>query len=434
MRRARGLPRLLWALSLGLLSSCATSRGSGFEAEASAERLATVRVTALGEEQFRLGFGPLPPDVTLEALQVEEVRQVLADFLRAFPEVAQFEVVPALASPGGSPAAWERRLRAEFLARYGPGRLPLPTSLQHSPLFMALKLSTRYMGPGLRDAAREMFRSPVFLASVALSVLVYFSAWALPEPIFSKAFAATLTVRLAMVVGLMELRHVALACLQLYRDAQAAKTLKELEAVAERFGRALGGTALRVLITVASFGVARALPNVPPGGLGPLLGSPRYAMAGGVRFQSAGTAHVVADGTIVIAGAAVGTAASALGSACNDGSQKKAGYQWHHLATDKNASSSAQGGPWTPLFKRLFARAGMDLDDPANLVYLKSHKGPHPEEYHEEVFRKLDAALERCRDVSQCRARLVDALRQLASEVCQPSSRLHHLVTKAQAE
>ncbi|HLL06524.1 MAG TPA: AHH domain-containing protein [Myxococcaceae bacterium] len=426
MRWARGLPRLLWALGLGLLSSCATSRGSGFE---TSERPAVVRATPVGEEQFRLDFEPLPPDVTLEALQVEEVRQLLADFFQAFPEVAQFEVVPALASPGGSPAAWERRLRAEFLARYGPGHLPLPASLQHSPLVMALKMSTRYMGPGVRDAAREMFRSPVFLASVALSVLVYFSAWALPEPIFSKAFAATLTVRLAMVVGLLELRHVALACLQFYRDAQAAKTLKELEAVAERFGRALGGTALRVLVTVASFGVARALPNVPPGGMGPLLGSPRYAMAGGMSFQSAGTAHVVADGTIVIAGAAVGSAASALGSACGDGSQKKDGYQWHHLATDKNEVSPVRGGPWTPYFEQIFARAGMSLNAPENRVYLKGHQGPHPEEYHEEVYDRLLAAVRDCKTAAHCKRKLVEALQELAEKACTPGARINQLLT-----
>jgi hypothetical protein len=73
--------------------------------------------------------------------------------------------------------------------------------------------------------------------------------------------------------------------------------VKELEAVAERFGRALGGTALRVLVTVASFGVARALPNVPSGGLGALVNPPRYAMAGGRFFQSARSAHIATDGT-----------------------------------------------------------------------------------------------------------------------------------------
>lgn len=157
----------------------------------------------------------------------DEARAVLAAFARSFPETAQLQVLSVSASPTGTPAPWEARLRAEFLKHHGASRLPLPGSLQHSPLFMALRLSPRYMGPGIRDAAEQMFRSPIFLASVTLSVLVYFSAWALPEPLFSKAFAATLTARLALIVGLMELRHVALACLQLYRETQAARTVKE---------------------------------------------------------------------------------------------------------------------------------------------------------------------------------------------------------------
>ena len=103
-------------------------------------------------------------------------------------------------------------------------------------------------------------------------ILVYFAAWLMPEPFFSKSFAAMLTARLALVVGLLELRNVALTVLQLYREAQAAKTLAELEAVAERL--AMGRTALRVLIMVASFGVAKTLPNVPPGRLGPLRARP----------------------------------------------------------------------------------------------------------------------------------------------------------------
>jgi hypothetical protein len=96
-------------------------------------------------------------------------------------------------------------------------------------------------------------------------------------------------------------------------------------------------------------------------------------MAGGGAVQSATTAHVVTDGTLVIAGATLGTAASGVGSACSDGSQKKDGHHWHHLATDKNEASAARGGPWTPLFQRIFAKAGMDLNDPANLVYLAGH-------------------------------------------------------------
>lgn len=143
-------------------------------------------------------------------------------------------------SEAGERTALEEALRAQFVSKYGPPLLPLPEVLERSRLYMALKLSPRYMAPGVREAAQEMFKSPVFRASVALSMLVYLVAWTAPEPFFSKTFAAAMTVRLAMVVTFLELRNVALACLQLYREAEAARTLEELEAVAERFGRALG--------------------------------------------------------------------------------------------------------------------------------------------------------------------------------------------------
>lgn len=432
MKSASCLLRLLLALCLTVSPSCATSQADIWEAGPPSSRPVAVPVTQLEEDRFQLDFPPLPPDPFYEVLREEEAHAALAAFLECIPEAPAFDVVPALSTAGGAAASWEQRLRTAFLARYGPLRLPLPGSIQRSPLFMALRLSPRYMGPGFRDAAHELFRSPIFLASVALSIVVYFSAWLLPEPLFSKAFAATLTARLALVVGVLELRNVALACLQLYREAQAARSTAEIEAVAERFGRALGGTALRVLVMVASYGVAKALPNGPPGGLGPLLKSPRYALAGGVTFQAASSAHVVADGSLVIAGAALGTASSALGKACSDGSEKKEGSHWHHLATDKNDVASGQGGPWTPLFARLFARAGMSLDDAANLVYLQGHKGPHPEEYHREIYRKLFSAVARCRSPSECKSRLVTALQEIARDVCTPGSRLHQLVTKTQ--
>jgi hypothetical protein len=205
--------------------------------------------------------------------------------------------------------------------------------------------------------------------------------------------------------------------------------MEELDAVAERFGRVMGGTALRVLVLVAGAGVGRALPKVPEGGLRALLSPPRYATVEGLVIESTTTAHVVADGTLVIAATAMGTTASVLGSACSDGKQGQEGYSWHHLATDKNDISSARGGPWTPLFARLFAKADMHLNDPANLVYLAGHKGPHPERYHTEVFRRLEAALEDCRTVVQCKALLKEELRRLADDVCTPGSTLHRLAT-----
>ena len=195
----------------------------------------------------------------------------------------------------------------------------------------------------------------------------------------------------------------------------------------------LGGTALRVLMLVASAGVARGLPQVPQGGLwSQLLGSPRYALAGGRTLEGATAVQMVADGTVIVTGVAAGTAASALGSACTDGSETKAGYQWHHLATNKNDLSTLRGGPWTPLFEELFELAGMSLESSENRIYLKGHKGPHPEEYHRKVYQKLSTAVQGCTIVSSCRASLLEALKELATEVCTSGSRLHQLATRSQ--
>jgi hypothetical protein len=118
-----------------------------------------------------------------------------------------------------------------------------------------------------------------------------------------------------------------------------------------------------------------------------------------------------------------------VGSACADGTESKEGYHWHHLATNKNDISTVQGGPWTPVFKRFFDKAGMSLDAAENLVYLKGHKGPHSEAYHSEVYRRLERALKGCRTTAQCKSALVDALKELANDVCTPGSRLHQWVT-----
>jgi hypothetical protein len=432
------LPRAVVVLLFLLPLSCATSLEGASAGERHQTEPKAVRVDELPGGRLRLSFEPVSPDPALEMMRWEEARAVLEVFLESFAREQRpgFRLVRTSTGAGqsgeGGPAEWELRLREEYLSKYGPPLLSLPQSLENSPLVLALKLSPRYMGAGVREAARELFSSPVFLTSVALSVLVYFAAWLAPEPIFTKAFAATLTVGLAMVVGVVELTRLALACVQLYREAEAAKTMQELEAAAEHFGKAMGGTALRVLVLVASLGVGKGLPQIPKGGLWALLGSPRFAFAGGGSMGGAMTVQIVADGTIIVTGVAAGTAAAAVGSACTDGSEKKDGHQWHHLATNKNDFSTHNGGPWTPRFEELFELAGMSLDASENLVYLKGHQGPHPEEYHEAVFEKLNGALRGCGTVSRCRGKLLETLREIAEEVCTPGSLLHRLATKSQ--
>jgi hypothetical protein len=301
------------------------------------------------------------------------------------------------------------------------------------------------MGEGVREAAVELFSSPAVLLSVSTSMVLYMMAWAAPEPVFSKALAGAVTLGLLLTYSAAELYNVGQACLALYREAEAARTREELEAVARRFGKALGGVGLRVLVTVAGARLARGLPEVPKGGLWASLSPPRFAMAGGsargnVRVVAGTRAQVsVADGTVVLMGVTGSTATAAVTSAASAArttgacaESKQDGHQRHHLCTNKNDISENSGGPWTPEFEGLFKRAGMSLDDPTNIIYLRDHKGPHPEAYHTEIFKRLSAALETCKPLAECRAKLVDELDRIAGDVCKQGSRLNKLATRKQ--
>ncbi len=151
-----------------------------------------------------------------------------------------------------------------------------------------------------------------------------------------------------------------------------------------------------------------------------------------MSLEGATAVHMVADGTLVVTGVAAGTAAASAGSACTDGSEKVDGYYWHHLATNKNSVSTLRGGPWTPRFEDFFEMAGMRLDAKENRIYLKGHTGPHPKEYHDEVYDRFQRAMRNCGTIAQCRSKLVTTLEQLADEVCTPGSHLHRLITKSQ--
>src|SRR5262249_44643641 len=99
-------------------------------------------------------------------------------------------------------------------------------------------------------------------------------------------------------------------------------------------------------------------------------------------------------------------------------------------ATNKNDVAEVRGGPWTPLFERFFEKAGMSLDDPANIVHLVGHQGPHPEEYHQEVYKNLREAVLNCQTQAECKRNLIEALDELAGDICKPGSKLNKLLTK----
>jgi hypothetical protein len=101
----------------------------------------------------------------------------------------------------------------------------------------------------------------------------------------------------------------------------------------------------------------------------------------------------------------------------------------HHIATNKWWKSTNNEGPWSPQFQKLFDMAGMSLDDPANIVRVRGHQGPHPKEYHKRIFERLSGATRGCRTMHQCREALTAELHKLGQEIATPGTKLNRLVT-----
>jgi hypothetical protein len=447
-------PRATHALSLVMLVALALP-ATPAQAQQKLPVLEPVEVSGYSGDEgqgLRLSFQRVEPNPALALWTVEEAREVVEALEEDFqqpgwrreekPDPAVVLGMLGVLPPEARPSLLERRVREEYEALLGPALVALPGTLESARWFQALKLSPRYLGEGVSEAALGLFSSRAVLLSVGMSMMLYALAWAAPEPVFSKALASTVTLGLLLTYSAAELYTVGQACLRLYQEAETARTREELEAVAERFGKALGGVGLRVLVTVAGAKLTRGLPEVPKGGLWARLSPPRFALAAGgrgnVRVVAGTRAQVsVADGTVVLMGVSANTAAAAVATAvsaarttgaCAESGQD--GHQRHHLCTNKNDLSENNGGPWTPRFEELFERAGMSLEDPANIVYLRDHKGPHPEAYHNEIFERLERALGTCKPQAECRAKLVRALDTLAGEVCTPGSTLHRLATR----
>jgi len=425
-----------------------------------------------GRKGVQLIFKRLPPDRDQGALTREDWQAIRA----AFEEVyGKQEPLPPPRYPGGTrlasvgtqyvstaPPEWQEKIRKdhEELYRKGPFALALPSNLEDSRFFQALRLSPQYMGEGAREAAMELFSSPAFIVSMAASMTLYLAAFAAPEPVLSKGFVAAVSLWLLVTYGATEIMNVAMAVKQLYQEAEAAQNLEQLDKAAQNFGPKIGGTALRVLVTIALGRLAGKLPQVPKtpggGGLWTRLGMPRYALTRNVTLQgtpvvkgagaqvtvvvgeAAAAETSVANGTVLLMGALLGTEASAAKVAieaarttggCREDNSKGDAPE-HHIATDKNGKAEVRGGPWTPQFEPLFERAGMSLNDPANKLFVIGHKGPHPEQYHQEVYDRLNDAIKLCAGPDECRRQLTNALDEIAGDICRSGSRLNKLVTK----
>ncbi|MGZ3460872.1 MAG: AHH domain-containing protein, partial [Archangium sp.] len=155
------------------------------------------------------------------------------------------------------------------------------------------------------------------------------------------------------------------------------------------------------------------------------------AVAGGFRLPAAAseaTSVSVVEGRLALTLPAGSGALPAMQNQGEDGEKAPI----HHIATVRNNESSARGGPWTPRLKEFFDKAGMSMEDDANKVPIPGHKGPHPEEYHQEVFKRLGESVEDCETTAQCREALTRELEELAKELKEAGSELNKLVTRTQ--
>ena len=291
-----------------------------------------------------------------------------------------------------------------------------------------------------RDAElRGMFSTTQLWTTLSLTLIGYMALVAAPEPV-SKGVAASLALLMWGYLG-WEFFDLVRAYFQLWEEAAEASTFAELREAGDRFGKVIGPNSVRILLLLgtAAVGETAALVSKAPK-------LPGFAKAAGALESQAGIRDVltavqeadkvkvaVAEGTFSIVLPANVLSMAVRGSPASTSASPaplKKKPEVHHIATIENEKSTLRGGPWTKVFKPIFDKAGMSMKDPANTVSLLGHRGPHPEEYHQAVFRHLKTATETCPNQQACAVALRTALRELAAEISDAGSLLHELLTR----
>ena len=268
-----------------------------------------------------------------------------------------------------------------------------------------------------RDAQlRSMFSTTQLWTTLSITLIGYMALVAAPEPV-SKGVAAALAFLMWGYLG-WEFFDLIQAYFQLWEEAAEASTFAELREAGNHFGRVIGPNSVRILLMLgtAAVGETAALVSNAPKLPGFARAARELRSHAGIRdvltaAQDADKVKVaVAEGTFsVILPANVLSMAARGSPAPVDPPKKKP--EVHHIATVENEKSTLRGGPWTQRFKKIFDKAGMSMENPANKVGIEGHKGPHSQAYHTEVYQRLDRATVNCQNTQQCRATLVDELR-----------------------
>jgi HNH/ENDO VII superfamily nuclease len=229
-------------------------------------------------------------------------------------------------------------------------------------------------------------------------------------------------------VGVAPLHNLITGWLQLMQEVKEATTFAQIRDAGERYGKVIGRDAARAFAMLAMAAINQTAHGFVTK-VQTLPGSAQVAMQadaqGGVWLPAVAKVREVA---VTAEGFRVALPPSAVAMAARHGRDDRT--EEHHIGTIANEISTARGGPWTPRLRKLYARAGMRLQDPENIVPIEGHRGPHPEQYHRTVYKRLTAAMGDCRSIEVCRAKLTRALEKLAEEIATPGSELNQLVTQ----
>lgn len=298
---------------------------------------------------------------------------------------------------------------------------------------LAMALAQGVVLDEMLDAFKGMADPHAALSAALWTLTLYLVLWSVPEPV-SKGLAAVMTATAIVYLGVDTFWTLIAGFKRLVEEADRATTFGELRDAGERYGKVMGQNAARafaLLATVAvgntAAGFANKVPTLPGSAQAATLAGGRA----GIRLAAVGEVGEVAVSgeavTVVLAPTAVAMTARAMGGAA--AAPVDAEGHDHHIATNKWWKSTHNDGPWSPEFQKIFDKAGMSLNDPANIVRVKGHKGPHPLEYHERVFERLTNATRGCRTMQQCREALTAELRKLGQEIATPGTKFNRLVT-----
>jgi len=300
----------------------------------------------------------------------------------------------------------------------------------HGRYIWALALSKSPVLDEMKKALGEMVQVRALIETVLWTLGSMLLILAI-NPV-APALVAVVGLGLILYVGVDTLRNLVNGWRQLMDEVKVAATFEQIREAGERFGKIIGREAARAfaMLLMAAIGstaqqFAAKVPTLP--------GSAQVAVqaegTAGIRVAALGKVEQIA---LSAEGVSVTVAATAMtmGASGNGGTGRC--VETHHIATVCNDKDTKRGGPWTPRFRQIFAKAGMSMEDPANKMPLPGHYGPHPERYHRIIRKELDDATLNCRSIVECREALTARLRKLAKQIATPGTELNQLVTRQQ--